>query len=174
MTSNLTFLNQSVYRAGLNDSRLPHQCSKIQHVSNNLVSKAHTNLLFIGKDLSYAIYENNHARVSWMDESAKVKIQPQEDPYNLVIVANNQFSAKTLYDIKDHLAQNVILAVMNSRMMIAEKLLGRSVSLVPGFRLFSKVEIYDRNNERGWDDGIILYDIVNDIVNDEPTDALSD
>jgi len=97
-----------------------------------------------------------------MDESAKVKIMPQDDPYNLIIVANNQFSVKTLYDIKDHLAQDVILAVVNSRMLKAEKLLERSVALVPGLRLFSKVEIYDRNNERGWDDGIVLYDIVKD------------
>ena len=162
MASNLTFLSQSVSRAGLYSSRLPQQCSKIHHVSNNLVSKAHTNLLFIGKDISYAIYENNHACVSWMDESVKVKIQPQDNPYNLVIVANDQFSVKTLYDIKDHLAQNVILAVVNSRMLKAEKLLERSVALVPGLRLFSKVEIYDRNNERGWDNGIVLYDIVKD------------
>jgi hypothetical protein len=162
MTSNLTFINQSVARAGLYSSRLPQQCTKLQHLSNNLVSKANTNLLYIGQDMAYSIYENTHVKVSWSDDFAKrVKIQTQEDPYNIIIVSENKFSAKLLLDLKDHLSKNIILSVVNSRMMIAEKLLERSVGFVPSLKIVSRVEIYDRNDEHGWGNGVLLYDIVN-------------
>jgi hypothetical protein len=162
MTSQLTFINQSVARAGLYSSRLPQQCNKLQHLSNNLVSKANSNLLYIGQDLSYAIYENTHAKVSWSDDfSKRIKIQAQESSYNIIIVSENNYSAKLLLDLKDHLSKNVILSVVNSRMMIAEKLLERSVGFVPSLKIVSRVEIFDRNNEHEWGDGVLIYDIVN-------------
>lgn len=162
MTSNLTFINQSVARAGLYSSRLPQQCTKLQHLSNNLVSKANTNLLYIGQDMAYSIYENTHASVSWSDDfSKRVKIQTQENPYNIIIVSENHYSAKLLLDLKDHLAKNIILSVVNSRSLIAEKLLERSVGFVPSLKIVSRVEIYDRNDEHGWGNGVLLYDIVN-------------
>jgi len=162
MTSNLTFINQSVARAGLYSSRLPQQCTKLQHLSNNLVSKANSNLLYIGQDLSYAIYENTHASVSWSDDfSKRVKVQTQTDPYNLIVVSENHYSAKMLLDLKDHLAKNIILSVVNSRALIAEKLLERSVGFVPSLKIVSRVEIFDRNDEHGWNDGVLIYDILN-------------
>lgn len=162
MTSQLTFINQSVARAGLYSSRLPQQCTKLQHLSNNLVSKANTNLLYIGQDMAYSIYENTHAKVSWSDDFTKrVKIQTQEDPYNIIIVSENKFSAKLLLDLKAHLSKNIILSVVNSRNLIAERLLERSVGFVPSLKIVSRVEIYDRNDEHGWENGVLLYDIVN-------------
>jgi hypothetical protein len=162
MTSNLTFINQSIARASLYSSRLPQQCNKLQHLSNNLVSKGNTNLLYIGQDMSYSIYENTHAKVTWSDDfSKRIKIQTQEAPYNIIIVSENKYSAKLLLDLKDHLAKNVILSVVNSRMMIAEKLLERSVGFVPSLKIVSRVEIYDRNDEHGWQNGVLVYDIVN-------------
>jgi hypothetical protein len=162
MTSQLTFINQSVARAGLYSSRLPQQCNKLQHLSNNLVSKANSNLLYIGQDLSYAIYENTHAKVSWSDDfSKRVKIQTQEDPYNIIIVSENHYSAKLLLDLKNVIAKNVILSVVNSRALIAEKLLERSVGFVPSLKIVSRVEIYDRNDEHGWQNGVLIYDIFN-------------
>jgi len=162
MTSQLTFINQSVARAGLYSSRLPQQCNKLQHLSNNLVSKANTNLLYIGQDVSYSIYENTHAKVTWSDDfSKRIKIQTQTEPYNVIIVNENHYSAKLLLDLKDHLAKNVILSVVNSRNLIAEKLLERSVGFVPSLKIISRVEIYDRNNEHEWGNGVCVYDIVN-------------
>ena len=162
MTSQLTFINQSVARAGQYSSRLPQQCTKLQHLSNNLVSKANTKLLYIGQDMAYAIYENTHASVSWSDDfSKRVKIQTQEDPYNLIIVSDNHYSAKMLLDLQDHLAKNIILSVVNSRNLIAERLLERSVGFVPSLKIVSRVEIYDRNNEHEWGNGVLIYDILN-------------
>lgn len=162
MTSNLTFINQSVARAGLYSSRLPQQCNKLQHLSNNLVSKANTNLLYIGQDMSYSIYENTHASVTWSDDfSKRSKIKTQKDPYNIIIVSDNNFSSKLLLDLKDNLAKTVILTVMNSRNLMAERLLERSVGFVPSLKIMSRVEICDRNNEHEWGDGVLIYDIVN-------------
>jgi len=161
MTSNLAFIAQGVSRASLYSSRLPQQCTKIQHLQNNLVSKADTNMLFIGQGLSYALYENTHANVSWIEDGTrKLKVQPQIKPYNLIIVANNQFSVKMLPDLKNTIDKNIILAVVNSRMMIAEKLLERSIGFVPDIKISSKVEIYDRNNSKEWDNGILIYDLI--------------
>ena len=162
MTSQLTFINQSVSRAGLYSSRLPQQCNKLQHLSNNLVSKANTNLLYIGQDMAYAIYENTHAKVSWSDDFTKrVNIQAQEDPYNIIIVNEKDYSAKLLLDLKDHLAKNLILSVVNSRALVAEKTIERSVGFVPSLKIVSRVEIFDRNDEHGWNDGVLIYDVVN-------------
>ena len=160
--SNLVFINQSVSRAGLYSSRLPQQCTKIQHLSNNLVSKANTNLLYIGQDLSYSIYGNMHASVSWSDDfSKRTKVKTQEDPYNLIIVTEDHFSAKLLIDLKDHLAKNIILSVVNSRNLIAERLLERSIGFVPSLKIVSRVEIFDRNDNHGWQNGVLVYDIFN-------------
>ena len=162
MTSQLTFINQSVARAGLYSSRLPQQCTKLQHLSNNLVSKANTNLLYIGQDMAYSIYENTHAKVTWSDDfSKRVKIQTQEDPYNIIIVNEKDYSAKLLLDLKDHLAKNLILSVVNTRALVAEKLLERSAGFVPSLKIVSRVEIYDRNDNHGWGNGVLVYDIVN-------------
>jgi hypothetical protein len=66
-----------------------------------------------------------------------------------------------LLDLKNHLAKNIILSVVNSRALIAEKLLERSVGFVPSLKIVSRVEIYDRNDEHGWGNGVLVYDIVN-------------
>ena len=162
MTSNLTFINQSIARAGLYSSRLPQQCNKLQHLSNNLVSKANTNLLYIGQDISYSIYENTHARVTWSDDfSKRVKVQTQNEPYNIIIVNEKDYSAKLLLDLKDHLAKNLILSVVNTRALVAEKTIERSVGFVPNLKVVSRVEILDRNDEHGWGNGVLVYDIVN-------------
>ena len=164
MTSNLTLINQSVSRASLLSSRLPNNCNKIQHLTNNLVAKSDSRLLFIGHEWSYAVYDNSHTSVTFIEDGTKPmskEVLRTVAPYNLVIVAENNFSAKLLPDLKEYLAVNVILAVINSRVMITEKLIDRSVGFVPNLRVFSKVEIYDRNDERGWGNGILLYDLVN-------------
>jgi len=164
MTSQLTFINQSVSRASLLSSRLPNNCNKIQHLTNNLTAKSESRLLFIGHEWSYAVYDNSHSSVTFIEDGSKPMnkdVLRTVAPYNLVIVAENNFSVKLLPDLKDYLAKNVILAVINSRIMIAEKLLDRSVGFVPDLKVFSKVEIYDRNDEHGWGDGILVYDIVN-------------
>jgi hypothetical protein len=66
-----------------------------------------------------------------------------------------------LLDLKDHLSKNIILSVVNSRNLIAERLLERSVGFVPSLKIVSRVEIYDRNNEHEWGNGVLIYDILN-------------
>lgn len=66
-----------------------------------------------------------------------------------------------LIDLKTHLAKHVIITVMNSRYQIAEKLLERSIGFVPALKIISRVEIYDRNNDHGWGDGVLIYDVMN-------------
>lgn len=103
-----------------------------------------------------------HASVSWSDDfSKRTKVKTQEDPYNLIIVTEDHFSAKILIDLKDHLAKNIILSVVNSRALIAEKILERSIGFVPSLKIVSRVEIFDRNDEHGWHHGVLVYDIVN-------------
>lgn len=161
MTSNLAFISQSISRSALYSSRLPQQCTKLQHLSNNLVAKSDSNLLFIGRDFAYSTFGNTHAKVSWTEEFSKhSKIQSQIQ-YNLIIMSENNLSAKMLIDLKMHLAKHVIITVMNSRSQIAEKMLERSIGFVPTLKIVSRVGIYDRNNDHGWGDGVLIYDIMN-------------
>ncbi|AGE51640.1 hypothetical protein PBCVCviKI_626L [Paramecium bursaria Chlorella virus CviKI] len=165
--SNTAFISQAVGRAALMTSNLPTASPRVYHLVNNLAHKANTRMLYLGKDLSYALYGNNECAVHWIDEEDtkyeldSVITRPDVYPYNFICANENMLRTSLLPAMKEKLSRNVIVAVMNTRNTDTKKIVDRSINNVDSLKIDFRLEINDINNSQGWGDGVLVYGLKN-------------
>jgi hypothetical protein len=142
---------------------LPTNSSKIGHLLNNLGNKANTKLLHLGADISYVLYENPHIEtITWIDEDmSKTGIDSMifKPEYSLIVSNQHMFRTSMLRSLNDKLATTSILVVMQTRYYDSQRIIDRSISMIDDLKIVSRLEICDRDNANGWNEGIVLYDI---------------
>ena len=167
MSNNLSFLNGCIARSSLYRSRLPTASTRIQHLVNNLANKKDSKMLYLGPDLSYALYGNDNAQVHWIDEedskytTENLVMRNGLSEYNLIIASEHMYRTSLLPSIQRKLAQTVIIAVTGSKAFDTKKIIDKSIQNVPTLRVMSRVEICDYKDSMGWGTGIVMYDVLN-------------
>ena len=164
MSFNLNFINTSISRSSLQRSRLPSQSRHYEHLVNNLGNKANTKLLHFGTDISYVLFENPHIQeVTWIDQETSrshmdsMLLKPE---YNLIVNNQHLFSANTVKILTEKIAKHTIMCVLKSRHYDNQRVIERAFSRDDNISISSRLEIYDKDNYKGWKDGVIIYDIV--------------
>lgn len=158
MSLNLNFINQCVSRGTIYKSRLPKNCSRLHHTINNLVNGPRTKLLYLGEEISYALYENSHVdTITWIDEHSRDHMVYKPE-YNLVMGDQHFFKTSLIREISPKLAKKTIVAVMHTR-HYDHRNLERQLCLGDDVKIVSKVSIFDKNNLNGWKDGLSVYDL---------------
>jgi len=161
MSLNINFITQSISRGTLYRSRLPGSSSRLHHTLNNLAGGPRTKLLYIGEDISYALYENTHIDVlTWFDDfdSTKLDHTVLKPEYNLIIGKQDVFRYDVINGLKDKFAKKTILATIHARHhdpRHMERVLLRNNDI----RVVSNTTIYDKRNSDGWGEGITVYDL---------------
>ncbi|AGE55723.1 hypothetical protein ATCVMN08101_683L [Acanthocystis turfacea Chlorella virus MN0810.1] len=172
MSININFVAQSISRGTLYRSRLPGSSSRLHHTLNNLAGGPRTKLLYIGEDISYALYENSHLDVvTWFDDFDATKLDHTilKPEYNLIIGKQDVFRYDVINGLKDKFAKKTILATVHAKHhdpRHMERALVRSEDI----RVVSKTTVYDRNNADGWGEGITIYDVSPRVPIDAPSD----
>jgi hypothetical protein len=142
---------------------LPTNSSKVGHLVNNLGNKPNTKLLHLGTDISYVLYENPHIEtITWIDEDMSktgidsIVFKPE---YSLIVSNQHMFRTSLLRNLNDKLAKTTIMAIMQTRYYDSQRIIDRSIAMIDGLKIVSRLEICDRDNANGWGDGVILYDL---------------
>jgi len=161
--ASINFVSQSISRAILNRSRLPEKSPRIWHAVNNIANKRDTKLLFLGEGISYALYENDHIReITWIDDyltRAELDAFTFKPEYNLIVAHQHLFKTGMMKLVHDKLAHKSILVILNTRHYDSQNIISRSISHVDGLRLASKLEIFDKDNREGWQNGMSIFDM---------------
>jgi hypothetical protein len=76
---------QAASRALSRRSKLPPRVPPVHHLGNNLAAFPDTRLLHVGRNVSYVLWGNEHAKVHWIDEDLSTP-RPDVAPYNLVVI----------------------------------------------------------------------------------------
>lgn len=162
------FISQAIGRASLLHSNLPTSSQKIYHVINNIAQKSDTRLLHIGENLSYSLYKNDHVLAHWIDDvEVSYNIEnliprPDVAPYNFIYVPGDRLRTGMLYHLHDKLSTDIVFVVVDTRVTLDSKnLVDRCINNVSNLRVDFKVEINDKNNANGWDNGITIYHLKN-------------
>lgn len=164
MSVNLNFINTSISRSSLQRSRLPQQSTHIQHLVNNLGNRPNTKLIHFGTNISYVLFENPHIQeVTWIDQEVNrmqmdsMLLKPE---YNLIINHQHLISTNTMAMLADKLAKHTIMCVLKTRHYDNQRIIERTISKSDDISILSRLEIVDKDNSHGWNDGVCIYDIV--------------
>lgn len=164
MSFNLNFINTSISRSSLQRSRLPSQSRHYEHLVNNLGNRPNTKLLHFGTDISYVLFENPHIKeVTWIDQETSrshmdsMLLKPE---YNLIINNQHLFSANTVKILTEKIAKHTIMCVLKTRHYDNQRVIERALARAENISISSRLEIYDKDNSHGWNEGLIIYDIV--------------
>ena len=163
MSINLNFINTSISRSSLQRSRLPPQSTHYEHLVNNLGNRPQTKLLHFGTDISYVLFENPHIQdITWIDQETSrshmdsMLLKPE---YNLIINNQHLFSANTTKILTEKFAKHTIMCLLKTKHYDNQRVIERALSRTDGISISSRLEIYDKDNSKGWKDGVIIYDI---------------
>jgi hypothetical protein len=158
------FIAQAIGRASLMSSNLPSSSNKVHHLANNIAQKPDTRLLHFGENLSYSLYDNKHVKVHWIDSVDTIydieNLPPRLDvsPYNMIYVQGDMLRTSLLYHLQDKLARDVIFIVSDTRTSTSNKSIAdRCIANVQGVRVDFRVDINDRYDTLGWDNGVSIY-----------------
>jgi len=161
MSININFVAQSISRGTMYRSRLPGNSSRLHHTLNNLAGGPRTKLLYIGEDISYALYENSHIdTITWFDKFGPNQLDHTilKPEYNLIMGKQDVFRYDVVRTLKDKFAKKTILATMHTRHHDYRHM-ERALLRHEDIRIVSRTTIFDRANADGWGEGITVYDL---------------
>lgn len=131
-------------KARFGQSKLPQQASKTHHFANNLASHPTTRLLHVGKDVSYVLWGNEHAKVHWIDEDFELSpSRPDVHPYNLVVVDPLHVRPNVLLHHADKLAPEVVVLIPGWASSNVRARVRREVARLHRWDFTARLEITD-------------------------------